>query len=392
MLPFDGFRDPDTCHALLTELHQLADGMKVCNAGLPPSPVTFMEVCGTHTMSIMRYGLRACLPSSVRLVSGPGCPVCVTPGDFIDRAAAVAQVPDVAVATFGDLVRVPGSRTSLERTRAQGGDVRIVYSPLQVLDMASHEPKRAFVFLGVGFETTAPGVAALLLEAERREMRNVFVLNGHKTMPAALLALANPEQAATGSEPDAGSPANPVVRGFLCPGHVSTIIGSRAYERIARERSMSCVIAGFEPVDILQGLVMLLRQFLEDRAEVENAYGRAVKEEGNLAAQQIMERVFQPCDATWRGLGRIPESGLELRPEWRHRDAALRFQTDLPPSEDDPACRCGDVLRGVIEPPQCPLFSRHCTPLAPRGACMVSSEGTCAAYYRYGEGRQGEAR
>jgi hydrogenase expression/formation protein HypD len=332
-------------------------------------PVTFMEVCGSHTMAISRSGIRSLLPERVRLVSGPGCPVCVTPISNIDHAIALAGRPDVTLATFGDLIRVPGSASSLERERAAGADVRVVYSTLDALALARREPGRQVIFLGVGFETTAPTVAAALLEADATGLTNFFVLSDHKVMPPPMRALME--------APDVN------VRGFLCPGHVSAVIGANAYRFLADEYGASCVVAGFEPLDILQAVLLLMKQAAQGRAEVENAYGRAVTAEGNVAAQAVLARAFTPAEAEWRGFGVIPASGLRIRSEFEHLDAARRFDVSIPQGRDHPACRCPDVLRGVVTPPECPLFARTCTPADPVGACMVSTEGTCAAYYRY---------
>jgi hydrogenase expression/formation protein HypD len=355
----DEFRDSSAAAALLEELRRvrLSD------------TVTFMEVCGSHTMAVSRFGLRSLLPESIRLVSGPGCPVCVTPLRSIDHALALARLPDVIITTFGDLIRVPGSSSSLETERAAGADVRVVYSPLDALALADKERDRRVVFLGVGFETTAPAVAATVLEAAAREVTNFFVLSDHKVMPPPMRALVE--------APDVR------VRGFLCPGHVSTVIGSDAYRFLAEDYGASCVVAGFEPLDLLQALLLLARQAAEGRAEVENAYGRAVTPGGNQAAQAVLARAFVPSDAAWRGFGVIPGSGLALREELASHDAALAFDVTVPDAADNPACRCPQVLRGVVQPPECPLFATRCTPASPQGACMVSSEGTCAAYYRY---------
>lgn len=355
----DEFRDSGAAAGILAALRAVP----------LPGPTTFMEVCGSHTMAISRFGIRSLLPDTVRLVSGPGCPVCVTPLRHIDHALALSRLPLVTITTFGDLIRVPGSDASLERERAAGADVRVVYSTLDALAMARKEPERQFVFLGVGFETTAPTVAAALLQADEEGLENFSVLSDHKVMPPPMRALMEAPQVE--------------VRGFICPGHVSTVIGSDAYRFLGEEFGASCVVAGFESLDILRALLMLARQVAEGRAEVENAYGRAVTSGGNPAAKSLLERVFQPCDATWRGFGVIPSSGLRIRPRFGHLDAARRFEVHVPEGSDDPSCRCPDVLRGVVPPPQCPLFARACTPENPRGACMVSSEGTCAAYYRY---------
>ncbi len=341
-------------------------------------PVRLMEVCGTHTVTACRAGLRALLPPSVRLVSGPGCPVCVTPAETLDRLIVLAGRPEVTLATFGDLLRVPGTDGSLERARAQGADVRVVYSPAEALALAGRLPGRRVVFAGVGFETTAPAVAWTVRRAAESGQANFLVLSAHRTMPAALAALARDGAA---------------LDGLLCPGHVSAIIGTRPYAFLGRDHGIPCVVAGFEPGDMLAAIAMLLRQRVEGRAEVENQYGRGVPEDGNPAARAALEAVFEPCDAEWRGLGMIPGSGLRLRAVFRAHDAeavyAADFARDRPAPAESGACRCGDVLRGRIEPPACPLFGSACTPETPAGACMVSSEGACAAWFRFRRARPG---
>ena len=356
------FRDPRPVRAAREALLREAEG-------LPPA--AFMEVCGTHTMSAFRFGVRGMLPANVRLLSGPGCPVCVTPNDYLDRALAYARTKGVVVATFGDMMRVPGSRSSLEKERAIGADVRVVYSPLDALDLARREPSKRIVFLGVGFETTAPAVGASVLEARASGLRNFTVLCGHKLVPPALEALLAVKELR--------------LHGFLCPGHVSAIIGADAYLPVARDRRVPCVIAGFEPLDMIQGLVLLLKQVRAKAAEVGNQYARVVTREGNRKAQEVLARVFEPCDTPWRGLGPIPRSGLRLREEFRDHDAEAALPLGrLEPSAENPACECGRVLQGLRTPLECPLFGKACRPDSPVGACMVSSEGTCAAYHKYG--------
>lgn len=332
--------------------------------------VNLMEVCGTHTMAAFRTGLRSLLPQNVRLLSGPGCPVCVTPNRFLDQAIELARRPKTIVATFGDMLRVPGSHGSLEQARAQGGQVRVVYSALDALELAGKYADHEVVFLGVGFETTAPGTAWAIRGAVP-SVQNFSVLCAHKTMPRAMATLLS------GGEVR--------IDGFLCPGHVSVIIGAQAYEFLAREWSAPCVVAGFEGEDMLEAIVMLLRQIEEQRAEVEIQYRRAVRWEGNARALKLLAEVFEPCDEEWRGLGTIQGSGLAIRPEFAGADARRRFADVVaPPPQEPRGCACGDVLRGAKAPPECPLFRRICTPSNPVGACMVSSEGTCAAYYKYG--------
>jgi hydrogenase expression/formation protein HypD len=332
-------------------------------------PVKLMEVCGTHTMAAFRSGLRSILPGNVSLLSGPGCPVCVTSNGYLDLALAIAEQPDTVVATFGDMVRVPGSRSSLEQARARGARVRVVYSALDALEEARRNPATRVVFLGVGFETTAPGTAWAIHEAAI-SVPNFHVLAAHKTMPNAMAALLK------GGEVQ--------VDGFLCPGHVSVVIGSKPYEFIAREHGIPCVVTGFEPADLVAGIEMLLRQIAEKRAAVEIQYERSVSREGNAKARAAIEEVFEASDAEWRGLGLIPGSGLGIRDAFAARDAARVYAGIEAPAASEPkGCRCGDVLRGACTPAECPLFRRVCTPDNPVGACMVSSEGTCAAYFKY---------
>jgi hydrogenase expression/formation protein HypD len=327
---------------------------------------TFMEVCGTHTMAIARHGLRDLLPPDVHLVSGPGCPVCVTAMRDLDTVIALCGLPEVTVTTFGDLIRVPASRTSLAAARAAGADVRVVYSSREAVELAAAQPSREVVFVGIGFETTAPTTAASIVEARRLGARNFSVLALHKTMPPALRALLD-----LGETP---------VTGFLLPGHVSVITGSSCFDFLATEYGVAGVVAGFDPGDILEALLMLARQ---TTPAVENQYTRAVQPLGNPVAQALLRRVFEPRDADWRGLGVIPGSGLGLSAEFAEHDAALRFAVDAGESLEPVGCRCGEVLRGVTDPADCALFGRRCTPQEPVGACMVSSEGACAARYRF---------
>jgi hydrogenase expression/formation protein HypD len=341
--------------------------------GMEAPPATLMEVCGTHTVAIARHGLREALPRGVRLISGPGCPVCVTPQEQIDHFIALGGVEGVRLATFGDMVRVPGTVKSLEQARAEGAEVLVVYSPMEAVEAAARNPEKQVVFFGIGFETTAPAVGLAILEAKRRGLGNFSVLCAHKLIPPAMLALLDSEVRGEGRLP---------VDGFICPGHVSVVIGSDAYRPVA-ERGKPCVVAGFEAADVLAAVGMLLRQLAEGRSEVEVEYTRAVRPEGNPRAQELLARVFRVSDARWRGLGVIPQSGYELAEEFAAYDAARRFEVERPESVEPAGCRCGDVLRGAIEPPECPLFGGACTPRKPVGSCMVSSEGACQAWYRY---------
>jgi hydrogenase expression/formation protein HypD len=342
-------------------------------SGLMEGGFRAMEVCGTHTVSISRSGIRSLLPDSIELISGPGCPVCVTPIGEIDRVLSLAHQEDVVLLTFGDLMKVPGSTSSLSMAHAEGSDVRIVTSPLEMVEVAQDEPGKKVVFFAVGFETTAPAIAASIREARRKGIGNLFVLSSLRLIPPALRVLLSSGKLA--------------LDGFLLPGHVSVIIGAEPYAFLAREFSSRGVITGFEPLDILEGVCMLLRQKKEGRAAIEIQYRRAVTEDGNRHALQVMEDVFMPADASWRGLGMIPNSGLRLKEEFREMDAAEVFAIPCEEVEDPPGCRCGEVLQGLIRPPECPLFGTGCTPQHPVGPCMVSSEGSCAAFHRYGATR-----
>ena len=332
--------------------------------------ISIMEVCGTHTVSIFRSGLRALLPDNLRLVSGPGCPVCVTAQRHIDAALDLAVQPGAILVTYGDMLRVPGRHGSLERLRATGADIRVVNSARTALDFARATPQRAVVFLGVGFETTAPATAATVLEAQRGGIRNFSVLMCHKLVVPTMRALL-----------DAGDVP---LDGFLAPGHVSVIIGAAAYQPIATGYGRPVVVAGFEPEQVLRGLVALVRQMVEQRSAVENVYSAVVTDSGNRVAQELVARVFVTADAPWRELGVIRQSGLELGSEFRTFDALQRFNVTVGADEDHPACRCGEVITGKAEPAECTAFGTVCTPLNPIGPCMVSSEGTCAAWYKYG--------
>lgn len=331
--------------------------------------IVLMEVCGSHTMAIHKFGLRQVLPAGVRLISGPGCPVCVTPMAYIDRAIAIANLPGVTVVTFGDMMKVPGSESTLTVRRAAGSDIRVVYSTLDALELARTLTGREVVFLGVGFETTAPTIAASIHQARRENLANYSVLVAHKLIPPAMKALAR--------DPQVG------VAGYLCPAHVSAIIGADAYEFLPRDYGVACAVTGFEPLDILQGIYLILRQILTGQPRVDNEYSRVVRKKGNPAACRLLAETFRIVDDEWRGIGFLPGSGYNLDPEWQEFDAALRFPVTVPPPREPKGCLCGDVLKGIRDPVDCPLFGRACTPEEPVGACMVSSEGTCAAWFKY---------
>ena len=329
-----------------------------------------MEFCGSHTVTIFRYGIRQILPSNIEMVSGPGCPVCVTPNSDLDKAIALSQIPDVILTTFGDMLKVPGSRSSLQEVKADGADIRMVYSTLDALNIAKDNPAKSTVFLGIGFETTAPTIAASILQAEERGIRNYYVLPLHKLCPPVIRAILDSGEVKLG--------------GLICPGHVSAIIGSHPWEFIAQDYGIPCVVSGFEPLDILQSVDMLVAQLENGDSKVEIAYRRGVRPEGNQQALKLMEQVFEPCPAQWRGIGEVPNSGLKLRKKYQHFDAELALNIDPGPTYEPKGCICGDILRGVKTPLDCQLFDQACTPEYPVGPCMVSSEGTCSAYYLYG--------
>lgn len=357
-IDFSAFKDPKLARGLIETIHRLA-----------PEHATLMEVCGTHTVAIARNGIRDLMPEGLRLASGPGCPVCVTCNRDIDMVIALARIPNVTITTFGDMTRVPGSTSSLLVEQAAGRSVEIVYSPLDALAFAKAHPEREVVFVGVGFETTTPLVAMAIKRAKAMGLSNFTVFAAHKNMPGALeLLVGDPTL-----ELDA----------LILPGHVSTIIGAEPYRFLAEKYGIPGVITGFEPVDVLQGIAMLVRQLHEGRAEIEIAYARGVMPEGNPVALAAIDEVFETCTATWRGLGDIPDSGYRIRDEFADFDAVRRFEPDVEPTRDPKGCRCGDVLRARIAPNECPLFRAVCTPENPVGPCMVSSEGSCAAYYRY---------
>lgn len=334
----------------------------------PGGRINIMEVCGTHTMAIARFGLRGILPEGLRLVSGPGCPVCVTPASTISMALELAENQDNVVVSFGDMMRVPANGQSLEKLRGEGADVRVVYSPHDAIDIAENTEKNV-IFISVGFETTTPGIALTLLEAEEKGLKNLYFLTANRFIIPAMRALCSDE--------------NIRIDGFLCPGHVSVIIGANAYNEIAGDFGKPCVVSGFEPVDIMLAVYELVKLISEHKPRVVNMYERVVTGEGNRSALSVMDRVFKRVDAEWRGIGVIPESGGVLQDDYAERDAELKFGVDPEKIDDPGGCRCGDVLKGIILPPECPLFGKRCVPDDPVGPCMVSSEGSCAAYYRY---------
>jgi len=333
-------------------------------------PLRIMEVCGSHTMAIFRNGLRTVLPPGMELISGPGCPVCVTSASHMDAFISIADRADIRVAVFGDLFRVPGSHGSLANASARGARIDIVYSPMDGLEIAEKNPGELVVFLGVGFETTTPGIAATILAAKNRNIKNFALFSTQKTMPAPMYSLLN--------DPELK------IDGLLCPGHVSSIIGAGAWQPLVDEFDLACVVGGFETADLLKSLTLLARQVGRDEQKVENIYPRAVSWEKNMRADQMVEKIFQPADMEWRGLGVIPESGLQIRDEYADFDAEKRLDIKLVPTMEPRGCICGQILKGIKIPTECPLFDTGCTPGNPIGPCMVSSEGTCAAYHKYG--------
>ena len=354
----EGFRDSELAAKLTRRIHHQIN-----------RPIRIMEVCGTHTMAIFRHGIRSLLPENVELISGPGCPVCVTATADIDAFIKAAELEGSIITTFGDLLRVPGSQSSLQDARAEGADIRTVYSSLDALEIARQNPDRQVIFLGVGFETTTPTVAGAIITAEQEGLQNFSVISSNKVMPQALEALlADPEIK---------------IDGLICPGHVTIMIGADAYEPFVNKYNIPCVISGFEPVDILKSVVMLAEQVKTGNPKVEIAYDRAVTREGNRQAMAVMYKVFEPADALWRGLTVIPGSGLEIRSEYDLYNARKRFDLNIPEAKDPAGCACGDVLKSIKTPADCKLFGTACMPENPIGPCMVSGEGSCGAYYKY---------
>ena len=353
----DEYRDKVLVQAITKKIRQISK-----------KEISLMEVCGGHTMSIQKFGIPSLLPTNIRLVSGPGCPVCVSSKKFIDKALVYAKMDDVIITTFGDLIRVPGLSSSLEKEKANGADVRIVYSPLMAIEIAKQNPNKKIIFLGIGFETTSPTSAAAIANAYRDKVNNFFLFSSHKIMPPAMAALI-----------DEGV----LINGYICPGHVSTITGSGIYEPIAKQFNLGCVISGFEPTDILQTIYMLVKQYERGEAKVEIQYTRVVKPEGNIIAQQLLRKVFTLRDDWWRGLGIIPRSGMMIAEKYKMHDAEYMIPVDVPEPEEPKGCICGEILKGLKNPKECKLFGTACTPSDPIGACMVSSEGACQAFYKY---------
>jgi hydrogenase expression/formation protein HypD len=353
----DEFRDKEIAEGLIREIKKSST-----------RPIQLMEVCGTHTVSIFRYGIRGLLPEQIKLLSGPGCPVCVTPNSDIDLAIALCRCKDVILTTFGDMMKVPGSTSSLQKERAEGRDIRIVYSSLESLTIAKEHPEKRVVFLAIGFETTSPTIAVAILRTRQEGIQNLFFLNSQKRIPPALFALLQSKTLK--------------VDGFILPGHVSAILGTKPYQFIAKDFGKPAVITGFEPLDILHGIWMLVRQIEENRPEIEIQYRRMVNQEGNPMAMAKIDEVFEKDDGNWRGIGRIPDSGYRFR-ETFHAMDARGFEVEVEPPREHPECLCGEVLQGIKTPVECRWFKKACHPENPIGPCMVSIEGTCHTYFKF---------
>ena len=354
----DEYRDPQKVHALLSEIGKVVT-----------RPWVLMEICGGQTHAFLHHGLDDMLPGGIELVHGPGCPVCVTPLEQIDKALAIASRPEVIFTSYGDMLRVPGSSVDLFSVRAKGGDVRVVYSPLDAVKIAQDNPEKEVVFFAIGFETTAPPNAMAVMQARNLGLQNFSVLVSHVCVPPAMEAI-------LGSK-------NNRVQAFLAAGHVCAIMGFHEYPAIAQKYQVPIIVTGFEPVDLLVGVLAAVKQLEAGQVDVQNSYERAVTFEGNLPAQKVMHAVFQPVDRKWRGIGVIPQSGLGLRPEFEAFDAESKFSVGEIITQESPLCIAGEILQGMKKPPQCPAFGVLCTPQSPLGAPMVSAEGACAAYYRY---------
>jgi hydrogenase expression/formation protein HypD len=354
------YRDPELGKKLIDRIHRRSR-----------KPTRLMEFCGGHTVAIFKHGLRQLLPDNIEMISGPGCPVCVTASADLDKAIALARLPDVIITSFGDMVRVPGSYSSLQKAKADGADVRVVYSAQDALTIARENPDKSVVFIGIGFETTAPTIAASVLQAEQQKISNYYILSLHKTCPPIMKAIL-----------DLGEVR---LNGIICPGHVSTIIGSYPYQFIPDDYRIACAVSGFEPLDMLLAIDMLVNQIENGTPDVEIAYRRGVKPEGNIQAIRLMETVFETGEATWRGIGKVASSGLQIKSRYEKFDADRAFEIDPGPTREPKGCICGSILRGVSTPKDCHLFRETCTPENPVGPCMVSAEGSCATYYHYGD-------
>ena len=359
------FRDPELAEQYLAEIKAITT-----------QPWTIMEVCGGQTHSLVKNGLLNMLGDNIRMVHGPGCPVCVTPLNLIDKAIFLAEERDVILCTFGDMLRVPGSKKSLLQSKAKGADVRIMYSPLDAVKLAKENPDKEVVFFAVGFETTAPANALSVIQAEQLGLKNYSILTSHVLVPPAMEAVLNDDQN--------------VIQAFLAAGHVCTIMGISEYYPIVEKYKVPIVVTGFEPIDLLQGILMVVRQLEKSEYKLENQYSRVVKAEGNKEAIKLLKKVFEIEDREWRGIGTIPSSGFELQNDYRLYDANLKFDIQIDKAEESKECMAGQVLKGLIKPRECPQFGKKCTPTSPLGAPMVSSEGACAAYYHFSQALETE--
>ncbi len=353
----DEYRDKKLVLALASEIRKISR-----------EPISLMEVCGGHTMAIQRFGIPTLLPDNIKLLSGPGCPVCVSSRRYIDQAIAYCRQPGTIITTYGDLIRVPGSTSTLDKEKAGGADIRIVVSAMDALVIAKQNPDKKVVFLGIGFETTAPASATVIIGAQKMGLDNFYLFSSHKVMPPAMAALV-----------DEGVQLN----GYIAPGHVSTITGTSIYDDIPRKYGLGCVVSGFEPVDLMESILMLVKQIEGNNPSVEIQYKRAVRKDGNPEARKLLEEVFEPREDWWRGLGMLPDSGLGIRNSYSHFDAEARIEVEVEPTREDKGCICGEILKGLKKPTDCKLFAKACTPQNPVGACMVSHEGSCHAYFRY---------
>ncbi|MCD4772498.1 MAG: hydrogenase formation protein HypD, partial [Bacteroidales bacterium] len=353
----DEYRDKNIVRKIIEDIKKISK-----------KEVSFMEVCGGHTMSVQKFGIPSLLPENIKLLSGPGCPVCVSSRSYIDQAIAYSRLNNVIITTYGDLIRVPGSTSSLDIEKGKGADIRIVYSVLDALNIAKENPDKKIIFLGIGFETTAPGSAVGILNAAQQGLNNFFLYSSHKVMPPAMKALI-----------DEGVK----IDGYIAPGHVSTITGSGIYFDISENFGLACVISGFEPVDLLKSIFLLVKQVETNSPKVEIAYKRAVRPEGNTKALAMMNEVFELREDWWRGLGILQDSGLKPKEKYRNFDAEKMFDVEVEPTKEDKGCICGEILKGLKTPKDCKLFNKGCTPEDPVGACMVSNEGACHAYYKY---------
>ena len=370
---YDRFRDPETIRALARLIEAEARNLE--------KPVNIMEVCGGHTHTIMKYGLKQLLPESIRFIHGPGCPVCIMPKERIDHAYILSRQEGVILATLGDMIKVPGSRGSLQQARSRGADVRFVYSPLDVLKIAREHPDKRVIFFAIGFETTTPMTAALLEQARKQGIDNLLLHINHVTVPEVMKELID-------SRDEHVDSYNNRIDAFIGPSHVSVIAGAKIYRPFPERYGRPVVVSGFEPVDVMEGVLMIVRQFVQKRCELEIQYKRSVTMEGNLAAQRLIDKYFEKRGLfKWRGLGNIPDSALKLRDEYARYDAEKVYAEVLPLEEieDHKLCICGDILRGMADPTECQVFGTACKPSNPLGSCMVSSEGACAAYYKYGD-------